>query len=267
MDTENTTGPEQQATDYDAELRRHNEVLRRAADVQPGDTVLDIGCGTGHTTRQAARAARDGSGFGVDISATSIQRAGELAAARGLRNVAFTRADAQVHHFPPQGFDLAISRFGTMFFADPVAAFRNIGCALRPTGRLAMLVWQARDRNEWAVVIRQCLEAEGWVAGASSGPNAFSLADQRDAADILQAADFTKVTFSDVNEPVFYGRDVDSALGWIRSFTFTEETLRQLGPAAAARAEGRLRDAVESRLTADGVWFESRAWLVTAHRG
>ena len=120
--------------------------------------------------------------------------------------------------------------------------------------------------NEWAAVIRQCLEAEGWVAGASAGPNAFSLADRRDAADVLHAAAFTDVTFADVDEAVYYGPDVASAMVWIRSFTCTNETLRQLGPAAAARAEGRLREAVTERVTADGVWFQSRAWLVTARR-
>lgn len=153
-----------------------------------------------------------------------------------------------------------------MFFADPVAAFGNIGRALRPTGRLAMLVWQARERNEWAVVIRQCLEAEGWVAGTSAGPNAFSLADKRDMTDTLRAAEFVDIAVTGVDEPVFYGPDVASALAWIRGFTCTSETLRQLGSAAATRAEGRLRDAVATRLTGDGVWFDSRAWLVTAHR-
>ena len=88
----------------------------------------------------------------------AIERARELARAEGLRNVTFEQADAQVHRFPRERFDLAISRFGTMFFADPVAAFANIGRALRPAGRLVMMVWQAHDRNEWDVAIRQSLE-------------------------------------------------------------------------------------------------------------
>jgi SAM-dependent methyltransferase len=262
-----SNGPDKFPTSgYDAELRRHNEVLRRAADVQRAEQVLDIGCGTGQTTRQAARAAADGRALGVDISAPAIERATGLAAAEGLRNITFTHADAQDHPFPEQHFDLAISRFGTMFFADPVAAFGNIGRALRPTGRLAMLVWQERELNEWAVVIRDCLVAEGWVAGTSAGPNAFSLADQRDVTNILHAAEFPRITFADVDEPVFYGPDVDSALAWIRGFTCTNQTLQQLGPAAATRAEERLRVAVATRLTADGVWFDSRAWIVTARR-
>ena len=86
----------------------------------------------------------------------------------GLRNVTFEHANAQVHRFPPERFDLAISRFGTMFFGDPVAAFANIRRALRPAGRLVMMVWQAHERNEWDVAIDQSLgAAEGPVAGTS----------------------------------------------------------------------------------------------------
>ena len=254
------------STDFDAELRRHNEVLRRAVDVQQHDHVLDIGCGTGQTTRQAARTASAGSAFGVDVSAPAIDHARELADAEGLRNVTFIRADAQVHRFPQQRFDVAMSRFGTMFFGDPVAAFGNIGRALRPAGRLVMMVWQARELNEWAVVIRQCLEADGWVAGSSAAPDAFSLADQRHVTDILDAAGFTGVTFADVDEPVYYGPDVAAALDWIRGFACTNESLQRLGPAAATRTVERLREALAARLTADGVWFDSRAWIVSAHR-
>jgi SAM-dependent methyltransferase len=147
---------------YDAELRRHNQVLHRAVGVQFHDHVLDVGCGAGQTTREAARTAQAGSAFGVDVSAPAIGRARELARADGLRNVTFECADAQVYRFPPERFDLAVSRFGTMFFDDPVAAFANIRRALRPAGRLAMMVWQAPERNEWEVAIRQSLgTAEG----------------------------------------------------------------------------------------------------------
>ena len=159
---------------YDAELRRHNAVLRRACGVELHDQVLDIGCGTGQTTREAARTARAGSALGVDISAPAIERARVLARADGLGNVAFEHANAQVHRFPHERFDLAISRFGTMFFDDPGAAFANIRRALRPAGRLVMMVWQAHERNEWDVVIRQSLGAAGGpVAIPSGGPDPF----------------------------------------------------------------------------------------------
>ena len=261
--SEHTPGP----SGYDAELRRHNEVLRRAVGVLLHDHVLDIGCGTGQTTRQAARTARAGSALGVDVSAPAIKRARELARAEGLRNVTFEHADAQVHRFPQERFDLAISRFGTMFFDDPVAAFANIGRALRPAGRLVMMVWQAHERNEWDVAIRQSLEAaEGPVAAACQGPDPFSLADPSAVKEILQAAGFADVTFTDVHEPVYYGADVAAALDWVRGFTCTSEVLKRLDPAAATRAVERLREALAAHLSDDGVWFNSRAWIVTAHR-
>jgi SAM-dependent methyltransferase len=254
-----------QATDYDAELRRHDEVLRRACGVQVHDHVLDIGCGSGRTTRQAARTAREGSALGVDASGPAIERARDLARADGLPNVTFEHADAQVHGFPVEGFDLAISRFGTMFFEDPVVAFANIGRALRPGGRLVMLVWQAHERNEWAVAIRQCLgTADVPVAGASGEPDAFSLADPPTVKELLQTAGFADIAFADVHEPVFYGSDVASALNWVRGFTCTSEVLKRLDPAAATRAVERLSETFAAHLNDDGVWFDSRAWIVTA---
>ena len=250
---------------YDAELRRHNEVLRRACGVRLHEHVLDIGCGTGQTTRQAARTAQAGGVLGVDISAAAIERARELARAEGLDNVTFTRADAQVHRFPPARFDLAISRFGTMFFDDPGAAFANIGRALRPAGRLVMMVWQARERNEWDVTIHQSLAGpEGAVAAVSGGPDPFSLADPPAVKKILRTAGFADIAFADVCEPVYYGPDVPAAADWVRSFKCTKEILNRLGTALAARAVGRLHDALSAHLSDNGVWFDSRAWIVTA---
>ena len=259
--SEHVPGP----SGYDSELRRHNGVLRRAVGVQLHDHVLDIGCGTGQTTREAARTAQAGSAFGVDVSAPAIERARELARAGGLRNVTFEHANAQVHRFPPERFDLAISRFGTMFFDDPVAAFANIRRALRPAGRLVMMVWQAHERNEWDVAIDQSLgAAEGPEAGTSGGPDPFSLADPPTVKEILQAAGFAGVAFTDVREPVYYGPGVAAALDWVRGFTCTSEVLKRLDPADATRAVERLREALATHMRDDGVWFNSRAWIVTA---
>lgn len=135
---------------YDDEVRRHDKVLRRACGIQPREHVLDIGCGLGQTTCEAARLARAGSAVGVDISEAAIGRARELARAQGVQNVTFEHADAQVHRFTPERFDLAMSRFGTMFFADPVAAFANVGRALRPAGRLReMLAAHLSGNGVW----------------------------------------------------------------------------------------------------------------------
>jgi SAM-dependent methyltransferase len=252
---------------YDAELRRHNEALRGACGIQPRDHILDIGCGSGQTTRQAARTAAAGSALGVDVSAPAIERARELARAEGLRNATFERADAQVHQFPAERFDVAISRFGTMFFADPAAAFANIRRALRPGGRLVMMVWQAANRNEWDVTIRQSLQGpEAPTPVTSGGPDPFSLADPPIVTDLLQAAGFANIAFTDVREPVYYGPDVPAALDWVRGFTSTSEALKRLDPTAAAHALDRLRDALAAHTTNNGIIFNSRAWIVTANR-
>ena len=118
------------ADHYDAELRRHNEHLRAATNIGPTDRVLDIGCGAGQTTRDAARAASSGSVLGVDISEPMLERARRLTLEAGLQNISYELGDAQVHRFQPKYFDVLISRFGTMFFADLVAAFANLAQAL-----------------------------------------------------------------------------------------------------------------------------------------
>ena len=128
--------------DYDAELRLHNEALRRSYGIRRHDHVLDIGCGTGLTTREAARLAAPGRVVGVDVSERRLERARQVTAGEGLENVRYEVGDAQVHRFAPAGFDVAISRFGTMFFSDPAAAFANVAAALRPGARLVLLVWQ-----------------------------------------------------------------------------------------------------------------------------
>jgi SAM-dependent methyltransferase len=250
-------------TSYDAELQRHNEVLRQACGIQFREHVLDIGCGSGQTTREAARAARAGSVLGVDVSAAAVERAREAARAEGIRNVTFERANAEVYRFRHERFDVAISRFGTMFFDDPAGAFTNISRALRPTGRLVMMVWQAAERNEWDVTIRQAL---GVTAISADLPDPFSLADPPAVTEILEGAGFADITFTDVSEPVYYGPDVDAAMDWVRGFAYTSEILRQLDPTAAERAVGRLREALATHFSDDGVWFNSRAWIVTARR-
>ena len=252
---------------YDDELRLHHEILMRAWDVQLHDDVLDIGCGGGQTTREIARLARAGTVLGVDISAAAIARARELARAQGLGNVTFDCADAQVHRFPPARFDLAVSRFGVMFFDAPAAAFANIAKALRPGGRLVAMVWQAAERNEWEVTIRGSLSGpDALLASAPPGGDAFSFADPPAVADILRDAGFDDITFTDVREPVYYGPDVDTALDWIRGFACISQTLGRLDPAAAAGALQPLREALAAHLDDSGVWFDSRSWLIAARR-
>jgi SAM-dependent methyltransferase len=137
---------------YDETVRAHHARLLEVAAIGAGEAVLDIGCGTGRTTRDAARAAGSGRTLGVDLSGPMLEVARDRAVSEGLTNVEFLQADAQVHRFEPGTFDVVISRFGVMFFDDPEAAFANIGRALRPGGRLAFVAWQGLERSEWIMV-------------------------------------------------------------------------------------------------------------------
>jgi len=249
--------------DYDAELRAYNQRLRSASGVQAGDQVLDIGCGAGQSTREAARAAAPGRVLGIDLSASMIERARELTAAERLDNVAYELGDAEVHPFAPAHYDLAISRFGTMFFSDPQAAFGNIAHALRPQGRLVALVWQARERNEWARAIDAAL---GDQASARAG-DPFSLGDKATTADLLDRSGFDDVHFDALDKPVFYGDDVDCALAFIRDFRSTNQALANLDRGDAGRAVDRLHETLAAHhADGRGVVFDSRAWMITARR-
>jgi SAM-dependent methyltransferase len=251
--------------DYDAELSRYNIRLRAAAGVRTADRVLDIGCGTGQTTREAARSATSGNAFGVDLSRPMVDRARQLSEGEGIRNIDFELADAQVHPFTPGDFTLGLSRFGTMFFTDPVAAFTNIGRALRPGARLVQLVWQAYDRQEWSNAIRQAL-AGGRVAAAGPGHGAFSLADPTVAAGVLTAAGFTAVEITDVREPIYYGPDAAGARDALFDLRMVQDLVADLDAAATARALDRLLAMLDAHDTGEGVWFDSGAWLITARR-
>jgi SAM-dependent methyltransferase len=251
---------------YDTELQAHHEHLRAAYEISPGDEVLDIGCGTGLTTRDAARAAAPGRVVGVDVSERMLERARQLTAAEGLGNVTYELGDAQDHRFDPGRFDLAISRFGTMFFSDPVAAFANIASALRPDGRLLLLVWQRRERNQWALEIDAAV-GEAAQLPPPPGADPFSLGDAGATTAVLERAGFDELRFQDVHVPVLYGRAVAAALKFVRGFQNVSAALASMGDSDAARAVERLRETLAAHYSEDrGVVLDSRSWLITGRR-
>ncbi|GAB3418305.1 class I SAM-dependent methyltransferase [Flindersiella endophytica] len=250
----------------DAEIAPHNVRFRAAAGIQPGERVLDIGCGTGQSTIEAARAAGpDGHVLGVDVSEPMLEFARERAAGEGLGNVAFAAADAQVHQLPAERFDVCISRFGTMFFADPDAAFANFAQALRPGGRLVLLVWQTVDHNPWSTEVQEALQP-GVPPSWQPGQDPFSLGDPAVVEQLLTAAGFTDVEFEDVDEPISYGPDPATALELLSGFAAVRQVLEKLDSAEAGPAKQRLTELLTAHHTDDGVLVDSRAWVVTARR-
>jgi ubiquinone/menaquinone biosynthesis C-methylase UbiE len=247
---------------YDAELALHNAHFRVAAAVGQSDCVLDIGCGAGQTTRDAARVTETGRAHGIDLSVTMLDVARRRSAEEGLSNVTFEVADAQNHFFAQGEFDLCISRFGVMFFADPAAAFANIANAVRPGGRFVFMVWQGRDRNEWATAIHEALDPDS--TGPVAAGKAFSLSEPSVTSRLLETAGFTAVEFREISEPVFYGPDPETALATIQTFENVETALNH--PTAASEIRARLLDMLRAHQTSHGIQFDSRAWLITGHR-
>ena len=170
-----------------------------------------------------------------------------------------------MHRFDAAAFDVAISRFGTMFFADPAVAFANIAGALRPGARLVLLVWQRREDNEWMRAIDAALGDA--AQSPQPGADAFSLGDAEATAGVLEVAGFDGVRFEDVREPVLYGHDIDAALAIVRGFQDTSAALASLSDGEAARTVERLRETLAAHYSDErGVALDSRSWLITARR-
>lgn len=253
------------AARFDESVAAYHGRFLDAAAVGSDEQVLDIGCGSGQTTRDAARAAASGAVLGVDLSSRMIALARRLAAEEGVVNARFEQADAQVHPFPPGAFDVAISRTGAMFFGDPAAAFGNIARALRPGGRLTLLVWQAPSRNEWIREFAMALTAgRGLPAAPPDAPGPFSLAEPDRVRQVLRAAGFAAVELDGLTAPMYFGPDTEEAhrfvlgvAGWM---------LHDLDEAGRGRALEALRATIAAHETAAGVTFDSAAWLVNARR-
>ena len=241
--------------------------LMRADRFDPSDRVLDIGCGTGLTTLEAARLASDGHATGVDLSSRMLGFARDRAAAEGVANVSYVQADAQVHPFGAGAADVLISSFGAMFFNDPAAAWANLAGALRPGGRVALLTWRDLPSNEWLMGIRHAL-ALGRELGfpPPDAPTPFSLADPDRVQRILGGAGFTDIELEPVDEPMEAGRDADHAYEFISQVGIVEGLLD--GVDEGGRAEGlcNLRDLLKSHESEDGVLLPTAAWLITARR-
>ena len=253
---------------FDDTISPHHAVLIDAAAFAPGERVLDIGCGNGLTSRDAARAVGpSGSVLGVDLSGPMLAVAERLAKEEGLDNVRYEQADAQVHPFEPGAYDLAISRFGVMFFLDPVAAFTNIAAALRPGGRAAFLVWQSIAANEWVSAMRDALAVGRELPVPPPGaPSPFSMADTDFTRGVLTEAGFTDIAFAESTPPWRLGSDADDAYGFVTGLHVIKMMLEDLDDDLTAQALANLRATAAAHETPDGVYFGSAAWLVTARK-
>lgn len=246
---------------YNAGVAEFHERFLDAAALRPTDLVLDVGCGSGQTTRDAGR--RAAAAHGVDLSQRQLALAATLSA--DLPNVTYEQADAQVHPFPAAHHDVVISRNGTMFFGDQHAAFTNLAATSRPGGRLVLLAWQPLERNEWQQVFRSIV-AGGTAPQAPppGAPGPWSLSDPDHVRTLLTGTGFTDVRLEDLRGRMFLGADAEDAFGFLSGQQAT--ALAELDPAARAEAVDALRETLRAHESPEGVHYDSAAWLIRATR-
>jgi SAM-dependent methyltransferase len=255
------------ADEYDLCVRSIWGRFLESDPIAPTDRVLDIGCGSGQSTRDAARLATDGSALGVDLSESMLAEARRRAGVEGVTNVEFLRADVQVHPFATATFDLAISRFGSMFFSDRPGAFANIASALRPGGRMALLAWQATAGNEWIMVARESMAAgRDLPMPAPGAPGPAALADPDDVEVLLRGVGFEVIELTSFEEPLWFGADADAAYAFVGEIGIVKGLSEGLDDVARADAHEKLKAALRSHETPDGVRFDSAVWLITARK-
>ncbi|MFB4317399.1 class I SAM-dependent methyltransferase [Actinomadura sp. 21ATH] len=248
---------------YDAVNSGFNGFVLDGAGIGAKDRVLDIGCGNGQLTRLAAGLGREA--VGVDLSAPMLGRARERAAAEGVANVDFRQGDVQVHPFREGEFDVALSRFGVMFFEDPVAAFSNVHRALADGGRLSFACLTRLAGTDLGAVFAKMDEVLPPVTGPEgTGPTSFS--DPERIEEVLTAAGFRGVECTWVEAEQVWGRDLADAAGFLGGWGPVEYHLRLAGPEKAALAREALAEGLRPLERDGAVRARGTAWLVTARR-
>ncbi|MFE5793248.1 class I SAM-dependent methyltransferase [Streptomyces sp. NPDC056503] len=245
-----------------------NEPLLDAARVGDHHRTLDIGCGAGRTTRLAALRAPHGHALGLDLSGPMLAEARARAAADRVRNVSFTRGDAQTHPLDEGAFDAAVSRFGAMFFADPEAAFGNIARALRPGGRLALVCPSDPELNGWVTALTALRGILPVGDFAHPGrPGMFSLAEPDHVRAVLAAAGLTEIRLDETRVYGTWGRDAADAADFLLATGPGRHLMERADEPERARARAALTDHLRPHEQPDGtVRLLSTAWLVTADR-
>ena len=251
-------------------LTRHSEAVFPKLPVRPGDRVLDVGCGFGDTAIKLARmVGPDGEVVGIDCCDAFLAAAEADRDQAGIQNLRFIRGDAEIA-VPEAAFDFVFARFGTMFFANPVAGLRNMRGALRPGGRMVHIVWRDPADNPWLSmakdVVLRFLPPPGEDA-RSCGPGPFSMADEPTVCKMMEIAGYEEITFERIDAPVLIGHDVRDAIEFQLAIGPAGEVFREAGAEAEAKRdeiEAALAEAIRTQAkTAEGIIMPSSSWVIT----
>lgn len=249
---------------YDAVNEGFDAPLLAVADIASTDRVLDVGCGTGQLTRAAAARAPRGRAVGVDLSAPMLERAVHLAAAAGAINVLHVLGDAQVHPFPVASYDVIVSRFGVMFFDDLVAAFANLGGALRSGGRLAFVSMRPLIDHDLHRVLEALSAHLPHPDDESTGHGPFSLSEPSVVREVLGSAGFDDVEVAAVDATQVWGRDAADAAAFFAGWGPVRHALAELDADGSARAVDATHGAFRAFEEAGAVRLRGAGWLVSA---
>ncbi len=253
---------------HDRMLEPFLTMILGAAAIRSGDRVLDVGCGCGATTRAAASLAAPAEVAGVDLSAAMLARASDDARSARLLNASFIEGDAQVHPFEPATFDVVISRFGLMFFADPVAAFTNLRRATKGGGRIAFVCWQPMTANPWLLVPGAALAEHVPLPepGSPDAPGMFALANPDRARAILADAGWREISVAPARASILVGGGgtVEEAVEFLRGGSMARSMLASADPETERRAVASVRLALLPYADSDGVHLDAAVWLVRA---
>ncbi|MFZ5932261.1 MAG: class I SAM-dependent methyltransferase [Pseudomonadota bacterium] len=237
------------------------------ANFSPSENVIDVGCGCGATSLAiAAKLGLGGHVQGVDISAPMLAKARQKA--EKISNASFTLADASTHKFAPATADVIFSRFGVMFFANPAAAFANIRTALKPGGRLCLVVWRPVKENPW-VMKSLMIAAKHVTMPAPLGPEdpgPFSFGNPARVTRILEAAGFKNVKLEPQDIPIAIGagRDLDGAVDFLLGVGPIRTILAEQTPELRGKVRAEIKETLAADYSAEGLRMGSATWIVTA---
>ncbi len=248
-------------------LRPISDRLAAAAKPKPGERVIDVGCGCGATTIDfAASVLPGGEVLGIDISDLMLARARERVSADLPAKFIF--ADATVHEMAPEWADLIVSRFGVMFFADPILAFANLRRGLRPGGRLVLACWREAKQNPWmTLTLREAVKhAPPLPETRTEDPGPFAFASDDRVRRILGEAGFADIALTpiDLDLDVALGKGVDRAVASALAIGPTSRVLEGQSEAVRAAAAADIRAALAARAVGDSVPLRAAIWIVTA---